>query len=134
MAELDYLKVGNCVLKTVCGYYTGNTQETIIRIEDVKINKVSAWVNGGKYKISGNCLYDNGDILTVAITPVSQKIEDDINKSFDEELMLLEKKLTLMQNMINDAKNAQNGDSWLSKYLSNSYISYHNDNFLLEEE
>ena len=134
MADLDYLKVGNCVLKTVCGYYTGNSQETIIRIDDVKINKVSAWLNGEKYKISGNCLYDNGDIVTVAITPVSKKIEDDINKSFDEELMLLEKKLTLMQNMINNAKKAQDGTSWLSKYLANDYISYHNDNFLLNDE
>lgn len=42
MANLDYLKIGNCIKKTVTGGYSGNTQVNVVEINELKVNKKTA--------------------------------------------------------------------------------------------
>lgn len=106
MANLDYLKVGNCIKQSVTGRYSGDTKVNIIEIRELKVNKKTAWVNGYKYEISGNKLYNDGGVIVTILTEVDEQFASEVKDSFNQELAQLEKSLEYINSLVEMAKNA----------------------------
>jgi hypothetical protein len=106
MMNLDYLKVGNCIKQSVTGRYSGDTKVNIIEIRELKINKKTAWVNGYKYEISGNKLYNDGGVIVTILTEVDEQFASEVKDNLNQELVQLEKSLEYIYSLVKMAKNA----------------------------
>ncbi len=107
MANLDYLKIGNCIKKSVSGSYSGNTQVNVVEISELKVNKKTAWVNGTKYEITGNKLYSDGGVLLTTLSEIDEQFAGKVKDNFDQELAKLEQSLKCINELVEQAKNAK---------------------------
>lgn len=108
MANLDYLKIGNYIKKTVTGGYSGNTQVNVVEINELKVNKKTAWVNGVKYEIGGKKLYNDGGVLVTTLSEIDEQFEAKIKNEFNTELGKLEDTLHYLFGLVDGAKCAEN--------------------------
>lgn len=108
MANLDYLKIGNYIKKTVTGGYSGNTQVNVVEINELKVNKKTAWVNGVKYEIGGKKLYNDGGVLVTTLSEIDEQFEAKIKNEFNTELGKLEDTLHYLLGLVDVAKCAEN--------------------------
>lgn len=134
MIDLDYLKVGSYFVshsvRIDAKHKNCTWQRQVWRVNTVKINKKSIVLNGIKYQISENAIYKTLSGYYETINPVTKEIQDFLNHSLDKELKRLEKNYNLVKEL---AKKAQDGDCWLSKNQTISFVSLQNDHFILDD-
>lgn len=108
MANLDYLKVGNYIKRSVVGRYTGKKEDNLIKISELKINKKTVLINGRKYQINGNKLYNEDSIFVTVLSEIDKQFEDNIKNELNAELSKLEDTVSYLSGLVDNAKSAEN--------------------------